>query len=95
MHVACTEGYIGCLKLLLSYQPDVEILVSEWFRHTDSVATIKHYGRFTYYIYMYMYVYVSVQCSTGIYNMYICSTLYVSYMYNYYNMHLSFRMTMA
>jgi E3 ubiquitin-protein ligase mind-bomb len=26
VHVACTEGYIGCLKLLLSYHPDIEKL---------------------------------------------------------------------
>lgn len=27
VHVVCTEGYIDCLKLLLTYDPDLEILV--------------------------------------------------------------------
>lgn len=27
VHVACTEGYIGCLKLLLTYNPDLELIV--------------------------------------------------------------------
>ena len=27
VHVACTEGYIGCLKLLLTYNPDLELMV--------------------------------------------------------------------
>ena len=27
VHVACTEGYIGCLKLLLTYNPNLELIV--------------------------------------------------------------------
>ena len=27
VHVACTEGYISCLKLLLECHPDLEMLV--------------------------------------------------------------------
>ena len=27
VHVACTEGYIGCLRCLLFYHPDLEVMV--------------------------------------------------------------------
>ena len=27
VHVACTEGFIGCLRCLLFYHPDLEIMV--------------------------------------------------------------------
>ena len=41
IHVACTEGYLGCLKVLLSYQPDLEIIV-RYPTDTSSVACVIH-----------------------------------------------------
>jgi E3 ubiquitin-protein ligase mind-bomb len=46
VHVACTEGYIGCLKLLLSYQPDVELLDENGLRpiHVCAYRYSVHYA---------------------------------------------------
>jgi len=44
LHVACIDGYVGVLRKLLEYKPDLELLVSLSLRALEKLVTYNFFA---------------------------------------------------